>query len=308
MNSNQVQDILINLLYILVYSVSLISIGIVIVKSGKSAKKSPALHLFLLSFSLTGILLTAEMYIHNSPDNLQLYFNPAVPELVLNVLLLFSMTSAGFFIILLTNEYRKFSRSRMVFIISAVFLGLFLISESSFLIINSFAVNSLFAELYGYSVMAGFFLLLFISIICTVKLYMPLYQNTDKAGLEILRITLNFILISVTAYVITDSEVAVFIIPSGIIVVITLLILMMLYSGKKTESVSGLGTEELCRQYGLSARESEVALMLMHGRTYKEISSDLFISMSTVQTHVGRIYSKMQVGNKTELANRLRRP
>jgi DNA-binding NarL/FixJ family response regulator len=60
---------------------------------------------------------------------------------------------------------------------------------------------------------------------------------------------------------------------------------------------------ENCRELGLSKRESEVALLLAKGCTYKELAAELFISMSTTQTHVGRIYSKLGINNKTELSN-----
>ncbi len=56
----------------------------------------------------------------------------------------------------------------------------------------------------------------------------------------------------------------------------------------------------------LSPRELEVALLLAEGKAYKLIASDLGVSLSTVRTHVERIYDKLGVGNKVELANRLR--
>lgn len=57
---------------------------------------------------------------------------------------------------------------------------------------------------------------------------------------------------------------------------------------------------------GLSTREAEVAELLAAGASYKEIADKLFVSLSTVQTHVARIYSKTGSRNKTELANLLR--
>jgi len=56
----------------------------------------------------------------------------------------------------------------------------------------------------------------------------------------------------------------------------------------------------------LSPRELEVALLLAEGKAYKLIASDLGVSLSTVRTHVERIYDKLSVCNKVELANRLR--
>jgi DNA-binding NarL/FixJ family response regulator len=53
----------------------------------------------------------------------------------------------------------------------------------------------------------------------------------------------------------------------------------------------------------LTERESEIADLLMRGRTYKMISTELFLSENTVKTHIKNIYSKLQVRNKTELIN-----
>lgn len=58
---------------------------------------------------------------------------------------------------------------------------------------------------------------------------------------------------------------------------------------------------------GLSPREAEVAELLASGASYKEIADRLFVSVSTIQTHVTRIYAKIGARNKVELANRLRK-
>ncbi len=51
----------------------------------------------------------------------------------------------------------------------------------------------------------------------------------------------------------------------------------------------------------LSQREYEVAMLAVEGRTYKEIAEELFLSISTVQTHLHNIYGKLGVQDKTEL-------
>ncbi len=56
---------------------------------------------------------------------------------------------------------------------------------------------------------------------------------------------------------------------------------------------------------GLSKRESEVALSRAKGLSYKRISDIHCISLSTVQTHTSRIYGKLGVNNKTELAAKI---
>jgi DNA-binding NarL/FixJ family response regulator len=50
----------------------------------------------------------------------------------------------------------------------------------------------------------------------------------------------------------------------------------------------------------LSKREYEVLSLLAEGYRYKEICSALNISMSTVRTHIRRIYQELQVESRTE--------
>lgn len=59
-------------------------------------------------------------------------------------------------------------------------------------------------------------------------------------------------------------------------------------------------------QYQLSQREKEVLEYLVSGISYSEIATKLFISHSTVKTHISNIYRKTGVSNKVELINKLR--
>jgi DNA-binding CsgD family transcriptional regulator len=58
---------------------------------------------------------------------------------------------------------------------------------------------------------------------------------------------------------------------------------------------------------GLSTREREVAALLAQGASYRDVADRLYVSVSTIQTHVTRIYAKLGVSNKVELSNALRR-
>jgi ATP-dependent transcriptional regulator len=53
----------------------------------------------------------------------------------------------------------------------------------------------------------------------------------------------------------------------------------------------------------LSSREIEVLQALVYGLTNKEIGEKLFISVSTVKTHIINIYSKLGVKNRVEAVN-----
>ena len=53
----------------------------------------------------------------------------------------------------------------------------------------------------------------------------------------------------------------------------------------------------------LTEREEDVLRALATGRTNAEIGADLFISLSTVKTHIASIQSKLGARNRVELAS-----
>jgi DNA-binding NarL/FixJ family response regulator len=55
----------------------------------------------------------------------------------------------------------------------------------------------------------------------------------------------------------------------------------------------------------LTPREKEVLNLVAKGLLYKEIAEQLQISFHTVRQHIGRIYEKLHVQNKTEAINKV---
>jgi DNA-binding NarL/FixJ family response regulator len=53
---------------------------------------------------------------------------------------------------------------------------------------------------------------------------------------------------------------------------------------------------------GLSERELDVARRIARGRTNQEIAGELFLSLSTVKTHIARIQAKLGARNRVEIA------
>jgi DNA-binding NarL/FixJ family response regulator len=55
----------------------------------------------------------------------------------------------------------------------------------------------------------------------------------------------------------------------------------------------------------LTEMEERVAVLAAHGRSNKEIASELYVSVYTVAAHLSRAYRKLGVGSRRELAGRV---
>jgi len=56
-------------------------------------------------------------------------------------------------------------------------------------------------------------------------------------------------------------------------------------------------------EFKISKREEEVIQLLCEGKSNKEISEALFVSLQTVKDHIYRIYQKTDVKNRVQLIN-----
>ena len=63
------------------------------------------------------------------------------------------------------------------------------------------------------------------------------------------------------------------------------------------------GRRSLARSDALTPQELQVALMVAAGVTNREAGARLFLSAKTVDAHLGRIYRKLGIRSRTELAN-----
>ncbi|MEM6721864.1 MAG: response regulator transcription factor [Bacteroidota bacterium] len=78
-----------------------------------------------------------------------------------------------------------------------------------------------------------------------------------------------------------------------------------LYINKRKSSLeTSVPTTEINTQkiedVGLSKREYEVLCKLAKGHSNKEIASLLFVSESTIKTHVSNVYTKLDVKRRTQ--------
>lgn len=59
-------------------------------------------------------------------------------------------------------------------------------------------------------------------------------------------------------------------------------------------------------QYNLTKREKEILLLLIDGLSYKEIAARCFISIDTINSHIRKIYTKLNIHSRSEIAARFR--
>ena len=71
------------------------------------------------------------------------------------------------------------------------------------------------------------------------------------------------------------------------------------FQKKFKEENENISDEENLLQY-LTQREEEVLELLTEGITYKGVAQKLFISETTVKTHVNNIFQKLQVNDRTQ--------
>jgi two-component system, NarL family, response regulator LiaR len=65
--------------------------------------------------------------------------------------------------------------------------------------------------------------------------------------------------------------------------------------------------EEELKKLGLSQREIEVLELIVKGQSNAEIAATLFLSVSTIKTHVSNVFVKLDVKNRTQAAEKAKR-
>lgn len=62
-----------------------------------------------------------------------------------------------------------------------------------------------------------------------------------------------------------------------------------------------VNNQHIIQQIPLSKQEENIKKLILQGKSNKEIASDLFISISTVKTHITNLYKKLGVRNRKEI-------
>lgn len=82
------------------------------------------------------------------------------------------------------------------------------------------------------------------------------------------------------------------------VVVFLLAVIGVLIGRLKRKNVRAVAKVEL------TVQEEKVKRLILDGKTNKEIAEELFISLSTVKTHINALYKKEGVGSRKELQNK----
>nr|WP_315989583.1 response regulator transcription factor [Desulforamulus aquiferis] len=71
-------------------------------------------------------------------------------------------------------------------------------------------------------------------------------------------------------------------------------------AGKVLKRLGSIGKPEADNSDFLTGREKEVLILMAAGLKNKQIANKLFVSVRTVEAHMGNIYSKLGVNSRTE--------
>lgn len=150
----------------------------------------------------------------------------------------------------------------------------------------------------------------------TLLNFINFYSFNMLSHLPLLKTILRFGFIAVVLLILFQlSNVSLFIpsIPADAVIGVTAIILIALgiYLGgnmkkEKVIEVNALPKidEERIKQLGISERELEVLQLISEGLSNLEIGEKLFISESTIKTHVSNLFVKLDVKRRTQAVTR----
>lgn len=75
---------------------------------------------------------------------------------------------------------------------------------------------------------------------------------------------------------------------------------------RKLKSVQPKEIQEEISNLTLTNQEEKIAKLILEDKSNKEIADELFISLSTVKTHVRNLYAKLNIANRQELADKFK--
>ena len=73
------------------------------------------------------------------------------------------------------------------------------------------------------------------------------------------------------------------------------------------EIQNGVKLEDLFIKYNFTPREKELVFLILEGKSNKDISEELFISLQTVKNYISKIYKKIGLQNRIQFVNFVRK-
>lgn len=307
MGESSGSEILLQLLFLAAYTMA--AAGLFLPLFSRRARSNPrarASGRFLQLLAVTGIIPSLQVILDaiGVIDDLPKLWHPVI-NLVFNELILVGLWALVLSWSVLAKVYnpsaRMSDRLRRPGLISVTaILAANLAAQAAALITRSVAAQMI----AQYLLVLLFAILTLIIIEATARIYLPLKNAPDQEGLLAPKLIPAAALISVFLYVVLPAPLNLFILPLSLLGLFSLAILVYTKQSAISEPPDRV-REVLFDEAGMTPREREIALMLAEGLSYKEISAKLFIAISTMQTHVSRIYGKMGVNSKTELSRKL---
>ena len=295
------------LLYLLAFAAAAAGILLTLLpRLNPSDRRTRKAGYFLQTLVITGIIPSLQVILSalEITPNMQGYW-PLALNLIFNALIIAGITASS---LIWHDTTRVFSPapfptdrlSRPVFVVVLIASAGTLITQTMAAIYYSRAVINI----------AGYSLLLLIVLLATLVLSAALRVLRPKNGAgnrrtgTIIKSIVPMMILFTTLFILLPHNSANMVTPIALITVFTSGILLYIWQNAASDDSASVRSQ-LFEDSGLTDREREIAVMLAEGLSYKDISARLFVSLSTVQTHVTRIYGKMDVKSKTELSRKI---
>jgi len=90
----------------------------------------------------------------------------------------------------------------------------------------------------------------------------------------------------------------------ALLVICLMLLAVIVFLGYKLKRAKSRGDQQT--GFNLTNQEERVAELIVQEKSNKEIAAELFISLSTVKTHIRNLYAKLEVSNRQEFVEKIK--
>jgi DNA-binding CsgD family transcriptional regulator len=178
------------------------------------------------------------------------------------------------------------------FLIVAAYIATVVIANETLNRITEYTAHTIVVLVMGYIVFIGIY-------------YARKLHDHERKTIAVKSVVLFGIFLPVIAYDVFTEEVhsAIRLSPLHYCLMSVMFIhhFIKYYLRHHPEAAPKISDEAIFTQYNISPREKEVVRLVLEGRSNQEIGEKLFISLSTVKTHISNIYLKLGVKNRIEL-------